>query len=281
MVTCVILNYNDSSTTINLLKNILEYRSIDKIIVVDGASTDDSVDRLKEYECDKIVVLQADKNGGYGYGNNLGISYSRKIGAQYVIIANPDVAFTERSIVNTISLFELHDDCIAAAPVMEGREPAYKFASSPLIDALQASIIFNKLIRPRYYARGYFKNKTECQVDILPGSLLIIDVSKLLNDKLYDEKIFLYHEEAVIGRQFKEWGLTSWVNLQDEYQHYHSISIKKNFSSVIAVKKIVITSHQYYLKNYLNSRASARFLGICRPLLYFEAYCWNCLKKIR
>lgn len=45
-VGCVVLNYNDSSTTINLLKQIQQYNSIKRIVVVDNLSTDDSFSRL-------------------------------------------------------------------------------------------------------------------------------------------------------------------------------------------------------------------------------------------
>ena len=41
---CVILNYNDSETTIKLLSHISGFDSLDEIIVVDNKSTDDSSD---------------------------------------------------------------------------------------------------------------------------------------------------------------------------------------------------------------------------------------------
>lgn len=37
----VILNYNDSETTINLIRHIKGFFSLSKIVVVDNASTDD------------------------------------------------------------------------------------------------------------------------------------------------------------------------------------------------------------------------------------------------
>ena len=44
----VIVNYNDANTTIRLLNQIKDYKSIDQIIVVDNNSTDDSVKKLKK-----------------------------------------------------------------------------------------------------------------------------------------------------------------------------------------------------------------------------------------
>lgn len=281
MTTCIILNYNDSSTTIKLANSIRSYHSIDKILIVDGCSTDNSVEELKQIEYDNVIVLQADRNGGYGYGNNMGLEYSKKTGAKYAIIANPDVMFTEEAIINTIMMMKKHEDCMIAAPAMHGREPAYRFSSTPTKDVLQASILMNKLFRPRYYPKGYFDGKTECRVDVIPGSLLIIDIDKLPDEKLYDENIFLYHEEVVIGKKISDMGYSTWINLKDEYYHSHSVSVRKNIKSAITLKKTVIQSHRYYLSKYLNSHAAANMLAVLTPLLCVESFCWNIIKNAK
>ena len=47
-LSCVILNYNDAETTEKLVKQIADYNVLHQIIVVDNASTDDSLERLKK-----------------------------------------------------------------------------------------------------------------------------------------------------------------------------------------------------------------------------------------
>ena len=46
----VIINYNTSKLTKRLVKNIKDYKSISKIIIVDNASTDNSYKILKKLE---------------------------------------------------------------------------------------------------------------------------------------------------------------------------------------------------------------------------------------
>ena len=107
-INCVILNYNDADTTGKLVRQIREYDSLNQIVVVDNASTDDSAERLKELEDEKVVVLAAESNRGYGAGNNLGVEYSFQIsGATHVIIANPDTSFTENCILGMSKVFYL------------------------------------------------------------------------------------------------------------------------------------------------------------------------------
>ena len=90
----VVVNYNDSETTLAQIRRIRDYAALDRIIVVDNASTDRSLAALRAVAGGKVTVLAAKRNGGYGAGNNLGIRYAAKKGIQYALIANPDAEFT-------------------------------------------------------------------------------------------------------------------------------------------------------------------------------------------
>ena len=76
-VCCIILNYNDASTTMSLVDEIREYNCLDSIVVVDNCSTDGSWKQLKALrDLDKVHVLRTEENGGYGSGNQAGIDYA-------------------------------------------------------------------------------------------------------------------------------------------------------------------------------------------------------------
>ena len=93
---CIIVNYNDADTTIAQIERIRDYRSLDAVVVVDNASTDDSAARLTEYVGGKVTLLESKSNGGYGAGNNLGVRLaSEMLRAEYCLIANPDAEFSD------------------------------------------------------------------------------------------------------------------------------------------------------------------------------------------
>ena len=71
----VILNYNDSDTTIKLIEAIKNYDQLDHIAVVDNCSTDDSYKKLLKFQSDKIKILLSPKSGVYSFGNNFGARY--------------------------------------------------------------------------------------------------------------------------------------------------------------------------------------------------------------
>ena len=75
---CVILNYNDSETTLSLINKIKTYEILDYIVIVDNQSSDNSLEKLRKIQTSKIIVICSEKNGGYGYGNNYGIWYIKE-----------------------------------------------------------------------------------------------------------------------------------------------------------------------------------------------------------
>ncbi len=119
MLGVVVLNYNDSDTTMAFVESIKDYRIIDKIVVVDNASTDASFAELLTLTNAKIDVIKTDKNGGYGYGNNWGIRYAcEKYKLNQVIISNPDIEVSEGTIKQCLRVLQTYKNTAVVAPVM-------------------------------------------------------------------------------------------------------------------------------------------------------------------
>ena len=144
-VACVILNYNDAKTSIDLLEKIKTYKNITSIIVVDNASTDNSAVLLKKYikDKDKIEFIENKKNSGYSGGNNYGIKYARYMrNCKYILVANPDVEFDDRSIIKMRRSLELNKNLACVSPIMLLEE-------NKTIDSLNSPPAFP--LRPWFY----------------------------------------------------------------------------------------------------------------------------------
>ena len=113
----IILNYNDYENTSKMLNQIKDYSCLSKIIVVDNCSTDNSMEKLKEYENKKIILLQAEKNLGYAAGNNLGLKYLEKnTSCEIAIISNPDVLIEEGVLKELIHDIKTHENISFLGP---------------------------------------------------------------------------------------------------------------------------------------------------------------------
>lgn len=84
----VILNYNGKHHLEHYLNNIIECTSNDaEIIIIDNASTDDSLPFLKAtYPSIKTIVL--DKNYGFAGGYNVGL---KQVPQEYLVLLNSDI----------------------------------------------------------------------------------------------------------------------------------------------------------------------------------------------
>ncbi|MBE6119037.1 MAG: glycosyltransferase family 2 protein [Erysipelotrichaceae bacterium] len=249
---CVILNYNDSTTTINLLNKIKSFHLLNRIIVVDNCSKDNSYQELKEFEDGKIKVIQSTRNGGYGYGNNLGIKYLKEIDEpDFILIANPDVQFTENVINQMIE--NTSDDVALIAPLtldMSGNVQLPVAWKVPRLKDffLFSSIVLNKLFKPMSYTKDYFQ-KDICEVGCVQGSFFMIN-AKNIGDRIYDENIFLYFEESCLGKMFQDRGLKTILLTNVTYIHAHSASINKTIKSEVNKRRIMLDSFLQYFKDY-------------------------------
>ena len=276
-ISCVILNYNDADTTISLVEEIKNYSSLDHIIIVDNLSTDDSYKKLEKIVSQKITLILANKNGGYGYGNNLGIRKAyNEFHSDYIIIANPDVHFTEKSLETMAE--QLRNDkntCIVAPRALKPNGENQTLIAWKLQKRtdyiLSASMIYIKYFSKKYYDAAYFENKSKAEVDVVPGSLLMVNSEYMLKYGMYDEGIFLYGEEETLALKFRENNLKTILLLDETYIHEHSVSISKSFPKAIKQKKMNLDSRYYLVKKYYNiTKIQEKIVRYFFKVAYFE-----------
>lgn len=88
----VVLNWNgkyDTSACVDSLKNIKDDNFKHEIVVVDNDSKDRSVEFLSK-KFPSLKILKNVSNLGFAGGNNRGINYALKNGADYIFILNND-----------------------------------------------------------------------------------------------------------------------------------------------------------------------------------------------
>lgn len=86
------------------------------VIVVDNNSSDDTVDFIKD-NFPKTIVLEQNKNLGFGKANNLGMSYALKNGADYVFLLNQDAYLYPDTITNLIEVYKTHPEYGIISPI--------------------------------------------------------------------------------------------------------------------------------------------------------------------
>jgi hypothetical protein len=85
----VIVNWNTKRLLCDCIESIIEKTKINnyEIIVVDNASTDDSVGEVKQKFPD-VKIIENNENVGFAKANNIGITMSK---GEYICLSNTDI----------------------------------------------------------------------------------------------------------------------------------------------------------------------------------------------
>lgn len=253
----VILNYNDSEHVRQLIQRIKSFSAIDYVIIVDNCSTDGSRDLLSKLEGGKIIVVDSPRNGGYGYGNNFGIKYAKeKLNCKFAIIANPDVDFTNETVLALKAACEKNSDkcaivaCRQINTYAKHTKSAWKAPTSYWNWVLSSGKILSHLTSSMWYAENHFSGKAIVPVDCVQGAMLLVDIDKFLSVGGYDESIFLYCEEVDLALKIKEKGFNCLFLPNYTYYHYHSQSISKSFPSLKKQQRLILQSQTKIMRKY-------------------------------
>lgn len=256
MIDVLTLNYNDFVTTKEFVDSVKNYSCVRRVVVVDNKSTDDSFEKLKALECDKVCIIQSGINGGYGAGNNYGIRFlNQHFNSKYILLANPDV-IVENSVLEKMEFFLAnHDDFAFVAPMMKNPCGILQYNTamkipSKLAYILSIDLILSKLMKPFYYKSLGTIQDSVFDVDAVAGSLFLMDADKMLKYGMFDENIFLFCEEYVLGIKMKKAGMKTGLLTRLDYVHNHSVSIKKSYKTLLSRNKLMVKSRLFVLKKY-------------------------------
>lgn len=256
MVDVLVLNYNDAGAVANFVQHIAGYHTVRRILIVDNCSTDDSMDKLSGCLNDKTELISSGRNGGYGYGNNVGIRYLKeKYDSEYILLSNPDVVVSEGTIEAMETFLRENDDYALAAPLMVDANdvPQYNTALKVVSKAqyiLSLDLLYSKFVRPFYYKNMEQEDAEVKTVDGVSGSMFLMNADKMLRYGMFDENLFLFGEEIVLSLLMQRAGLKTGLLLKEKFIHMHSVSIEKSYKGLVPQRKLLMRSHLYILKKY-------------------------------
>lgn len=99
----IILNWNGLQDTIECIHSLEKVKyKYHKIIIIDNASTDNSVSELSR-QFPNYTLIKNKSNLGFAEGNNIGIRYALDSGADYVFLLNNDTTVAPDVIDNLVA----------------------------------------------------------------------------------------------------------------------------------------------------------------------------------
>lgn len=279
MIDILVLNYNDARTTADFVESVKNYACVRHILVVDNHSTDNSLDILKKKENDKVIVVDSGKNGGYGAGNNFGIRYlSERFHSEYILLSNPDVIVDENVVAELEKFLRNNSEYAIAAPFMldsNGQKQgntAFRIPSKwEYINSM--NFLFRKFNDSFYYKKIVSESLKIKDVGSVSGSMFLMRVKDMLKYGMYDENIFLYCEEIVLGLKMQNASRKIALLTDQAFIHNHSVSISKTYRSLVAKRRLFVKSKLFVIKHYYRANMFEYFIAkLFSKLSIFEIF---------
>ncbi len=219
-VTIVILNWNGWKDTIPCLESLQHINTKDAqvdIIVVDNASSDDSVKKITSFKSKiPLSLIQAKQNLGFAGGNNLGLKEALKKDTDFVCILNNDTVVDKNVIYEFLKAAKDSSDTGVFTPKIFFAE-GYEFHKDrytkkdlgKVIWSVGGSIdwanVYGSNIGVDEVDHGQYE--TARTVDFATGACMFIPTNVLKKTGLFDEKYYLYLEDVDISIRIKNSGL--------------------------------------------------------------------------
>lgn len=180
MIAVVVLNWNGSEDTLECLRSLRAQDRGTHIIVVDNASTDDSVARIEASSlADDLIV--AEQNLGYAGGNNLGLRRALEEGFERIGVLNNDT-------VATPGMIERLE--VELARTRGAVSPEIHYFDEPGIAWFRGANMYRG--RPGHILPGHEATHTEA----LSGCCIFAPASVWESVGLFDEGYFLIFEDS-------------------------------------------------------------------------------------
>lgn len=252
MVDIIVVNWNSGSLLKKCVDSVLQ-SNIDlyKIIIIDNASNDYSLDSI--VESDKVKIIKSEINLGFGKACNLAL---RESTAKYVLLLNPDAYISCDTLLKS-ELFMENNPEIGVMGCMQINEERIINRSCSRFPQFKNVVFelfgFSKLFKNNFINSLHmteWDHKSSMFVDHVIGSYYFCRKEIFCNVGFFDENYFLYYEDLDLSKRIREYGYKIYYNSDICIFHEGGGTSKRILSKRIYYST---RSRLYYYKKHMTS----------------------------
>ena len=193
-----IVNWNTAGHLPGCLEALVSQRGVDhEVVVVDNASVDDSADVVRRHG---VRLVANTTNRGYAGAANQGVSLAREMGAEALVLANPDAVATPDHLARTTAVLAAHPTCAAVQGRLWRGLPGAGSPEQRRLDTTGHQAFVTRLFRNRgegEYDRGQY---AAGEVFGVSGALATYRLAALddvaVEGEVFDEELFAFFEDV-------------------------------------------------------------------------------------
>jgi GT2 family glycosyltransferase len=236
------LNWNRRDDTLAFIESALGLGYEPKqILVVDNASSDGSVETIgSRFPEVRQIVNQA--NLGFAAGMNVGLRSALQDGAEYVFLVNNDTLLTPDLLDRLVDTAETHQAQIVA--------PAIYYADTPDRIWWLGGKLRPLLLEVRRYEAP--PHPGPFAVDFVTGCAMLISRHCLEQVGLFDERFFMYYEDADYCLRVRRSGGT--ILVEPDAVMYHKVASSSGGSASPGERYLTARGSVLYFRKYARGR---------------------------
>lgn len=275
----IIVNYSARDKLRQALRSIFDRNHACgyEVIVVDNNSTDGSAGMV-EREFPGVKLIVSARNGGFAYGNNLGI---RQSSGRFVLLLNPDTELVSNAFDQFIDFMDRNSRAGICGGMMidGGNTPAYSYGNSfPTLWSWLGREMFLDKVRLGFLVpkTSQMSNRDDTEprrVGHVIGANLLIRREVIEQIGLLDENYFAFYEETDWCDRARNIGWEVWYVPAIKIKHLQGESFKGKPAEFRVRTRT--TSMIYYLKKRKPAWQVKSILSIVLilksiPLIYYR-----------
>ena len=232
----VVVNYQTFELTRNTINSIFEYSYpfSYEILVVDNASTDDSLSKLQDYFKDKVTFIASKENNGFAAGNNQALRIAK---GRYVLLLNSDTIVWENTLEDIYNYMEKHTDVGASGcrVLLENGDldKACKRSFPNVKNSFFRLFHIPTNSKDDNYNLDDLPDDEIYEIDCLTGAFMFMRAEALNEAGLLDETFFMYGEDIDLCYRIKKAGWKIIYYGESKITHLKGASSKKQKNKLI------------------------------------------------
>jgi GT2 family glycosyltransferase len=243
-IAVITVNFNNGQITEECIHSFdkVNKTNIDlSLIVVDNGSTETASKNL-EKKLKEVHFIYSKTNLGFAGGNNLGINYALKNGADYIFLINNDATIEEKDFF--IEMLKVKGDIIS--PLVK-----YNTAEGLTFD-------YGGMVDHLFGRNTHLHTKPKKSPDYYSGVCLLIKAEVFRKVGNLDDRFFLYYEDVDFCLRAKKRGFQLGFTSKASIFHHLSLSSNKFGKRKIT---ILANSHLRFCLYHLPFYSLPLYLG--------------------
>jgi hypothetical protein len=259
----VIVNWNTRDLLRRCLETVLASRNVSlKVVVVDNASTDGSAEMARQ-AFPAVRVIASAINGGFSYGNNLGLKGLGFRGKgsveadapRYALLLNPDTEVPPDALAGMVRFMDERPQAGCAGPklvLVDGQldVACRRSFPTPEVSFYRFSGLSKLFPRhPRFgrYNMTFLDPNLEVEVDSVVGAYMQVRREAILDAGLLDETFFMYGEDLDWAFRIKAAGWKVLYNPHVIVTHVKRASSRRSKKAAFEFQRAMLI---FYRKHY-------------------------------